>query len=134
MWPCSRATIAPALATCYRHQVFETTKAFVRATGLQPGHYTIAFQSRLGLDAWLTPATEEELIRLARKGVRKVSVLCPSFVTDCLETLEEIAERGREVFLENGGSVFRLIPCLNDHAQWVEALASLVARTAGAQA
>ncbi len=110
--------------TCYRHQVFMTTEAFVEQAGLQPDSYSIAFQSRLGRAKWLGPNTEDSLRELAEAGAKNILVICPAFVTDCLETLEEIAMRGQEVFQADGGDSLTLIPCLNDHPEWVKVLAS----------
>jgi ferrochelatase len=93
--------------------------------------FSFAFQSRLGMDAWLKPATHEEIIRLAQSGVRKLMVICPAFTVDCLETIEEIGMRAKKAFLSAGGSEFTLIPCLNDHPSWVEALARMVALPEG---
>jgi len=117
---------SPAHATCYRAQCFRTVKAFVRQAGLAEGKYSIAFQSRLGRDPWLKPFTDEQLPRLAAKGVNRLAVICPAFVSDCLETLEEIGIRGRETFLEAGGKEFTLIPCLNEHPLWVDTLLRMV--------
>jgi len=117
---------SPAHATCYRHQVFETTRLFVEKTGLKSDQYTICFQSRLGRAKWLEPSTENTLIELAEKGIKDLVVICPAFVTDCLETLEEIAIRGEEVFTQAGGHSLRLIPCLNSHPDWVEVVASWI--------
>jgi len=108
-----------AHATCYRHQVFRTTERFVEKSGLRPDQYTIAFQSRLGRAKWLEPSAVDTLEELAKNGVKKLLVMCPAFVTDCLETLEEIAMQGEEIFKEAGGESLTLIPCLNDHEQWV---------------
>jgi len=110
--------------TCYRHQVFQTTRSFAEKANLSAGKYSVAFQSRLGRAKWLGPSTEERLRDLAENGVKKVLVICPSFVTDCLETLEEIQIRGQEVFIEAGGESLTLIPCLNDNEEWVNTLAS----------
>lgn len=110
--------------TCYKHQVMRTTECFVEKTGLEPDKYSVAFQSRLGRAKWLGPNTEDRLRELAQSGVKDVLVICPAFVTDCLETLEEIAIRGQEVFTEAGGGKLTLIPCLNDHPAWIDALAS----------
>lgn len=112
-----------AHATCYRHQVMMTTKALTEKLGLTEDKYSVAFQSRLGRQVWLGPNTEDVLVSLAQKGVKKVMVVCPAFVTDCLETLEEIAMRGEEVFIAAGGESLTLIPCLNDHPAWVDVLA-----------
>jgi len=108
--------------TCYRHQVMETTRCFVDKAGLAPDKYTIAFQSRLGRAKWLGPNTEDRLRELAQAGKKNVLVICPAFVTDCLETLEEIAIRGQEVFTHAGGTKLTLIPCLNDHPGWIDTL------------
>lgn len=117
---CQVASLAHA--TCYRHQVLKSTAAFVKAAGIPEEKYSLAFQSRLGMDEWLQPATDQELVRLAESGVKKLLVMCPAFVSDCLETLEEIGLRGRETFLEAGGESFHLIPCLNDHPAWIETI------------
>jgi len=117
---CSKPS--PAHATCYRHQVLETTRLFVERTGLPADRYTVTFQSRLGRAKWLEPATEETLKNLAGGGVKRVLVLCPAFITDCLETLEEIEIQGDEVFREAGGESLTLLPCLNDHPAWVKTL------------
>lgn len=114
----------PAFATCYRAQCLRTVEAFVRKTGVT--RYSVAFQSRLGRDPWLKPYTDHELDRLAREGVRRLRILCPAFVSDCLETLEEIGIRGRETFLAAGGADCRLIPCLNSHPAWIRALERMV--------
>jgi ferrochelatase len=117
---------SPAHATCYRHQVLHTTAAFVAATGLREDQYSIAFQSRLGRAKWLGPYTEQTLKDLAAKGIKKLLVLCPTFVTDCLETLEEIEIQGAETFKHAGGDSLTLIPCLNTHPAWVETVARWV--------
>ena len=113
---------SPAHATCYRHQVLRTTECFVEKAGLAPEQYSVAFQSRLGRAKWLEPSTVDTLEELAGKGVKKLLVLCPAFVTDCLETLEEIALQGSEIFKEAGGESLTLIPCMNDHEQWVSVI------------
>lgn len=115
-------TPSPAHATCYRAQCFRTVAAFVRAAGVPKEKYSVAFQSRLGRDPWLRPYTDMELPRLAGAGARKLIVMCPAFVSDCLETLEEIGIRGKETFLNAGGSQFTLVRCLNEHPLWVSTL------------
>jgi ferrochelatase len=117
---------SPAHATCYRAQCLNTVDAFARKAGVIK--YSVAFQSRLGREPWLKPYTDQEFIRLAKDGIRKLLVMCPAFVSDCLETLEEIGMRGREIFLGAGGKEFTLIPCLNDHPAWIEALEKIVNR------
>lgn len=113
---------SPAHATCYRHQALTTTRMFIDKTGISPEKTSLAFQSRLGRDAWLQPFTDAELVRLAQTGIKNLKVICPAFVSDCLETLEEIGLRGNELFLEAGGEHFELIPCLNDHPVWIDTL------------
>ncbi len=110
--------------TCYRHQVMETTRLFVEKTKLKKDQYSIGFQSRLGRAKWLEPSTESKLRELAERGIKNVVVLCPAFVTDCLETLEEIAIRGNEVFKNAGGQSLKLVPCLNSYPDWVNLVAS----------
>ncbi len=117
---------SPAHATCYRAQCLKTVREFTRRAGISDEKYSIAFQSRLGREPWMTPPTDVELVRLARAGRQRVCVICPAFVSDCLETLEEIAIRGRETFLAAGGRELELIPCLNDHPKWIEALDQLI--------
>ncbi len=121
---CSKPS--PAHATCYRHQVLETTRLFAEKAGLTSSQYTICFQSRLGRAKWLEPSTEDTLVKLAKQGIKDVLVICPAFVTDCLETLEEIAVAGEETFVEAGGHSLKLIPCLNDHPAWIETMASWI--------
>ena len=113
---------SPAHGTCYRAQCFKTVRAFVAAANIPPGKYSVAFQSRLGRARWLAPSTEDELQRLASSGVKKLLVICPAFVADCLETIEEIGMRGRDTFLRAGGEHFTRIPCLNENPLWVAAL------------
>jgi ferrochelatase len=121
-------TDSRAHATCYRAQCFKTVAAFVKQAGVPEGKYSISFQSRLGREPWLKPYTDFELPRLAQQGVRKLLVMCPAFVSDCLETIEEIGLRGRETFLGAGGAEFALIPCLNEHPLWLAALEGMVER------
>ena len=115
-----------AHSTCYRHQVFETSTALARGLGLSPEQYTVSFQSRLGRLPWLQPYTDQVLAELPERGCRHLAVVCPAFVADNLETLEEMNMQGRQTFLEAGGESFTLVPCLNDDAIWVEALAELL--------
>jgi ferrochelatase len=122
---CQKAS--PAHASCYRHQVHATTWAFAEKAGIPPEKWTLTFQSRLGRNPWLQPYTDKELVRFPEKGVKKLVVLSPAFVSDCLETLEELGIRGREDFLEAGGEEYRLVPCLNEHPRWIDALEKFVA-------
>ncbi|MEW6302877.1 MAG: ferrochelatase [Verrucomicrobiota bacterium] len=121
---------SPAHRTCYRAQCLKTVREFARLAALPAGNYSVAFQSRLGRDPWMQPYTDAEIIRLAREGKKRLLVICPAFVSDCLETLEEIALRGRETFRAAGGEDLTLIPCLNEHPRWIDALAGMVGRFA----
>jgi protoporphyrin/coproporphyrin ferrochelatase len=117
---------SPAHATCYRAQCFKTVAAFVKQAGVPAGKYSVSFQSRLGRDPWLLPYTDVELAELPGRGIEKLLVICPAFVSDCLETLEEIGIRGRATFLSAGGKEFALVPCLNEHPLWLAALENRV--------
>ena len=119
-------TTSPAHEFCYRHQCFRTTASVVEKLNLNENEYTNSFQSRLGKDPWLQPYTSETLEVLAKKGVKRLAVVTPAFVSDCLETLEEIAMEGKHVFLENGGTEFYSIPCLNDSDNWATLLANWI--------
>ncbi len=124
-------TASPAHATCYRAQCFRTVAAFVARAGVPKEKYSVAFQSRLGRDPWLKPYTDYEFPRLAGNGIKKLLVMCPAFVSDCLETLEEIGLRGRESFRAAGGTELTLVPCLNEHPRWLEALEKMIRRFTG---
>jgi len=115
-------TCHPAHATCYRHQCFATTHAFAKAAGIPKEKYSVSFQSRLGRDPWLKPYTDFVLEELPQKGVKKLLVMCPAFITDCLETLEEISMEGKEDYFKAGGETFQQIPCLNDSPAFVRFL------------
>ena len=117
-------TCSPAHATCYKAQVLATTRAFVARAGLAPDRHSVSFQSRLTREPWLTPFTDQEFLRLPATGVKKLLVICPAFTADCLETLEEIQQAGRDAFLGAGGESFQQIPCLNDHPALIDFLAS----------
>ncbi len=119
-------TSSPAHRTCYRAQCFATARAFVAAAGVPADKVSTAFQSRLGRDPWLQPYTDVELVKLGERGVKRLLVICPAFVSDCLETLEEIAMRGRDSFIGAGGEQFALIPCMNEHPAWLKALEKMV--------
>ncbi|SDU20495.1 ferrochelatase [Halopseudomonas salegens] len=113
---------SPAHATCYRAQCTAVSKAFVKRMGLNDDQWSQAFQSRLGKDKWIEPYTDARVDELAAQGVKRLIVMCPAFVADCIETLEEIGDQVREQFIAAGGEELVLVPCLNDHPQWVEAL------------
>ena len=121
-------TCSPAHATCYKAQVTRTTQAFARAAQLDPARWSIAFQSRIANEPWLKPYTDFELKRLAQAGKKRMLVITPAFVTDCLETLEEIRVRGAEDFHAAGGEHFEHIPCLNDQPVWINFLEQRVRR------
>jgi ferrochelatase len=127
-------TPSPAHATCYRAQVYATTRALAEKMAIPPGKYSVSFQSRLAGEPWLDPFTDVEFKRLAESGVKRLLVICPAFVTDCLETLEEISMRGEELFLEAGGTSFEQIPCLNDQPPLIDFLAGRVRRWLSASA
>jgi ferrochelatase len=117
---------APAHRRCYRAQCAATARALAARLGLAPEAWSFAFQSRLGRTPWIRPYTDERLPELAARGVKRLAVLCPSFVADCLETLEEIGLRGREQWRSLGGDDLVLVPSLNAHPAWVAAVAALV--------
>lgn len=104
----------PSHDTCYRHQCYKTTELVRKALGLSNKQVMQSFQSRLGRDPWLQPYTDATLTQFPKKGIKKIVVVAPAFVSDCLETLEEIAMEGKKEFLEAGGEEFTYIPCLND--------------------
>lgn len=115
---------------CYRAQCFATTAALASVLGLS--RYSTSFQSRLAGRPWIKPFTDQELPRLYGSGVRRLAVLTPSFVADCLETLEEIGIRGRDQWMGLGGEDFCLVPCVNSSPRWVNAVADLVIGTSSA--
>jgi ferrochelatase len=121
-------TCSPAHATCYRAQCYATTRALTARPGFAAGKFSVSFQSRLVGEPWLQPFTDHELERLPKAGVRKLLVLCPAFTADCLETLEEIQQQGRETFLGAGGESFTQVPCLNDHPAFIDFLAKRTQR------
>lgn len=117
---------APSRATCYRAQVYATTQAFAARAGLAPDRFSVSFQSRLAGEPWCQPFTDAEFARLPEAGKKRLLVICPAFVSDCLETLEEIAAAGKDTFLAAGGESFQMIPCLNDQPAYIEFLAGRV--------
>lgn len=115
-----------ATATCYRRQCFETTGSIASKLNLKESQYITSFQSRLGRRPWIKPYTDELLPEIAKRGFKKISVVCPSFVADCLETLEEIQIRAKDDWLNLGGEDLKLIPCLNSEPAWVSALSGKI--------
>lgn len=121
-------TIGPANRHCYRAQSLATARGVAHRLGLPAERWSMAFQSRLGREPWLQPYTDHRLPELAAGGVRELVVACPSFVADCLETIEEIGLRADAQFRGAGGTRLRLVPCLNSRPDWVKALAQMVRR------
>lgn len=119
-------TPSPAHQFCYRHQCFETTRLVAEYLELKENTYSVSFQSRLGFDPWLQPYTDRTIERYGKQGMKDLAVVTPAFVSDCLETLEEIAMEGEEIFHEVGGKNFKVVPCLNDRDDWVRVLARWV--------
>ncbi len=119
---------SPAHQFCYRHQIRKTTQLVTEHLKIPVDKYSISFQSRLG-KGWLTPFTDYRLKELPAEGIKNLMVVCPAFVSDCLETLEEIAIRGKEIFLEAGGESFTMIPCLNTHPLWIKAIEVFISNT-----
>ena len=115
-----------AHTTCYRHQCFKTTERVTKYLGLQEDKFSISFQSRLPNDPWLKPFTDFEFVRLAKAGKKRLAVITPAFVADCLETLEEIAMEGKQQFEKAGGTAYKHIPCLNDSDAWVSVMAKWI--------
>ncbi len=113
---------------CYRAHCVATSRAMAKELGLTPDQYSFSFQSRLGRDPWLKPATDVVIPVLPKKGIKRLAVMCPAFTADCLETLEEIGLRAKSDFLTAGGEAFQFIPCLNSHPTWVKALVSMLQR------
>jgi ferrochelatase len=118
-------TPSTAHATCYRHQAYRTSELLAARLNISADQFSVSFQSRLGRLPWLTPYTDQTLSELPGTGVKKLAVVCPAFVADNLETLEEIGLAGRELFMAAGGETFTLVPCLNAEPAWIEVLAKL---------
>ena len=128
------AAIGASNRHCYRAQCFATSRALQSALGLDASACGTSFQSRMAGTPWIRPFTDHVLPELAQRGVRRLAVLCPSFVADCLETVEEVGIRAVEQWRELGGEALELVPCLNAEPQWIEALAGWIREHAGASA
>ena len=115
-------TSSKAHKYCYRHQCYETTRLVAEYLELKEGTFSTSFQSRLGLDPWLRPYTDQTVAKFAKKGLKKMAIATPAFVSDCLETLEEIGMEAAEDFEEKGGEKLYVIPCINDRPDWVNVL------------
>ena len=124
---------ADAHQFCYRHQVLETTKLCAKKLNIEKEKWSVSFQSRIG-PGWLKPFTDKVLDELPKKNIKKLAVVCPAFVADNLETLEEINIRAREQFIHNGGIEFTYIPCLNDNNNWVDFLSNYIIQKGGQNA
>jgi len=121
---CDRIT--EANKNCYRAQCFVTARAIAKGLGLKKDQYHVSFQSRLGRTPWVKPYTDFLYRELAEKGIKKIAVVCPSFVADCLETLEEVAIRGRDDFIKAGGTELHFVPSLNSQKSWVKGVAEMI--------
>ena len=117
---------SPAHKFCYRHQCYITTELVAKELGLSKNDYSVSFQSKLGRSAWLTPGTTARMEQMPGEGIKDLLVVCPSFVSDCLETLEEVDIRERENFLKAGGEKYKYIPCINIQPLWIKAIIEMV--------
>ncbi len=111
---------------CYRHQCFEVTKLVAKKLNFKEGSFSTSFQSRLGTDQWLLPYTDRTIEKFGLNGMKKMAVVTPAFVSDCLETLEEIAMEGKELFEEVGGKEFTTLSCLNEDEAWANTIGKWV--------
>lgn len=119
------AKITDVNRNCYRAQSYATARALAKRLGLNDDQYSVSFQSRLGRTPWIKPYTDEVIPELAKRGVKRLAVMCPSFAADCLETIEEIGDRARHLFLENGGESFAAVPCPNSSDRWASGVVSI---------
>ncbi len=127
---CCETASQAVLDTCYRAQCMRSAKLFAEQAGLRPEQWSVSFQSRLGRAKWIEPYTDATLQALAQRGVKKLLVMSPAFVADCIETLEELGIEGREEFIAAGGEELVLIPCLNAQEHWAEALTDICKNSA----
>lgn len=109
----------------YQRHCLATAELLARSLGLSREAFVVTFQSRFGFAEWLQPYTQPTLVAMAKAGTKRVDVVCPGFVSDCLETLEEIGIAARQAFLAAGGREFHLVPCLNESPEWIAALERL---------
>ncbi|WP_339893990.1 ferrochelatase [uncultured Algibacter sp.] len=119
-------TASKAHEFCYKHQCLEVTRLVAEKLQFKEGTYSTSFQSRLGFDPWLQPYTDRTIERLGKQGIKNMAIVTPAFVSDCLETLEEIAMEGGDIFHEVGGKEFTVVPCLNDDAAFVDLLSKWI--------
>lgn len=127
--PCPSVCPTGALSYCYKAQCYDTSRSIARYLNLPAEQFSTSFQSRLGKTPWIKPYTDELIAHLAQQGVKKIDLACPSFVADCLETLEEIGMRAREQWMQLGGNEFNLIPAMNSHPLWVQAIVEISKNT-----
>lgn len=121
---CSRED-NPSHQFCYRHQCYRVTELVIEKLGIPKEKTIVTFQSRLGKDKWIEPYTDATLENLPKKGIKNLAIVCPAFVSDCLETLEEISVEGKEEFMHAGGEHFHYLPCLNDEDRWIDVVQTL---------
>ena len=126
-------TTSEAHQYCYRHQCYETTRQVAEYLELKEGTYSTSFQSRLGVDPWLQPYTDQTVARFAKKGIKNMAIVTPAFVSDCLETLEEIGMEAAEDFEEKGGEELHVIPCINARTDWVNVMSRWIDQWANAK-
>ncbi len=112
----------------YERQTTIEADLIARLLNLQPDQWIRTYQSRFGKDEWLQPYTEPALINLAKQGIERIDIVCPSFVTDCLETYEEIKDEARKAFLDAGGKEFNYIPCLNSQSIWLDRFCTFISK------
>lgn len=115
-------TASMAHEFCYRHQCYETTRLVAEYLELKEGTFSTSFQSRLGVDPWLQPYTDRTVANFAKSGLKQLAIATPAFVSDCLETLEEIGMEAAEDFEEKGGDHLEVLPCINDREEWVNVM------------
>jgi ferrochelatase len=125
-------TKSDAHAYCYRHQCYETTRQVAEYLELRPGSFSTSFQSRLAGDKWLRPYTDKTVEKFAKTGTKNLAVVTPAFISDCLETLEEIGMEAKEDFKEKGGDEMHVVPCINDRDDWVNVLSRWIDEWASA--
>jgi ferrochelatase len=126
-------TTSKAHQYCYRHQCYETTRQVAEYLGLKEDRFSTSFQSRLGVDPWLQPYTDQTVARFAKKGTKKMAIVTPAFVSDCLETLEEIGMEAVEDFEEKGGEELHVVPCINTRKDWVNVMSRWIDQWAKAE-
>ncbi|MBA3949986.1 MAG: ferrochelatase, partial [Acidobacteria bacterium] len=114
----------------YRAQCEVTARLLAIEMGWSDEQLSVVYQSRFGREPWLEPYADATIAALPTRGVSRIAVLCPGFTADCLETIEEMGMTNRELFEHAGGTAYRMIPCLNDHPAWLDAMARLVERDA----